>query len=98
MKKAYLLVFSDTMGDHSSFKSWANSSSLVDTWRYDLPHCFYLVSEASASELDEDLKDFFGIEGHYLITEISENRQGRLPKDTWYFFRFKRVKSKKSFM
>jgi len=94
MRKLYLLIYNDFMGDRELLKRWADNSSIVITWRYDLPHCFYLVSEASASELSEDLKSILGAKGKFLITEVSENRQGWLPADTWYFLRNKKTKPK----
>lgn len=89
MRRAYLLVYSDLLGSRETIKAWADQSPLVKTWRYDLPHCFYLISDATASELDGDLEGFLGKRGRYLITEIDENRQGRLPADTWYLLRNK---------
>jgi hypothetical protein len=94
MKKLYLLVYNDSMAPRDVMKAWANLSEHVITWRYDLPHCIYLVSEATAAELSEELQSFLGTDGRYLITEISENRQGWLPADTWYFFRNKKAKAK----
>ena len=92
MKRAYLLVYNDLVGFRSHIKNWADSSSLVTTWRSDLPHCFYLVSEASAAELCEDLRSRLGRNGRFLFAEVSENRQGFLPEATWYLLRNKQLK------
>lgn len=94
MKKVYLLVYNDALGDRELIKSWANVSERVITWRYDLPHCFYLVSEATAAELSDDLKRLLDTTGRFLVTELSVNREGWLPADTWYFFQNKKVKHK----
>jgi hypothetical protein len=95
MRKVYLLIYNDSVGPRELVKLWADSSPLVKTWRYDLPHCFYLVSEASAEELSANLRATLGTGGRFLITEISENRQGWLPADTWYLLRNKTIKPKK---
>ena len=92
MKKVYLLIYNDFIRSRELVKELANSSDHVITWRYDLPHCFYLVSEATAAVLSADLRAFMGTNGRFLITEISENRQGRLPADTWFFIRNKAAK------
>ncbi len=93
MNKVYLLVYSELIANRSTLKRWAEESGLVVTWRYDLPNCFYLVSEASAKELSDELTANFGLRFRFLITEISENREGGLPVDTWAFLQNKRAKS-----
>ena len=82
--------------DRQAVKVWANESPLVLTWRYDLPNTFYLVSEASAAELYADFAQGSRKSWRCLVTEVSENRQGRLPMDTWYFLRNKRSKPDKA--
>lgn len=94
MPKLYLLIYSDLTGTRERIKQWADACPLVSTWRYDLPHCFYLVSTSTAAELSEDLRVKTGNAGRHLIIEASENRQGWLPADTWYFLRNKKAKPK----
>lgn len=94
MRKAYILVYNDSVGSRDIVKNWADQSSKVLLWRYDLPHCFYLISEATAAELHADLEASLGRRGRFLITEISENRQGLLTPDTWYLIRNKERESK----
>ena len=87
MRRVYLLVYSDIVGSREQVKSWANSEKRVITWRYDLPHCFYLVSEASAHELADSLRKHTGPRGRFLISEVNTNRNGWLPPETWYLFK-----------
>lgn len=94
MKKAYLLVHNLGVGTRAEVKKWADESALVATWRYDLPCSIYLISESTAAELCQDLERVLGQGGRYLITEVTDNRQGRLPADTWYLLRYKRHKPK----
>lgn len=93
MKKAYLLIYTAEVGTREEIKSWANERPVI-TWRYDLPNTFYLISEASASELYESLIAKLGKRGRFLIIEAGENRQGLLPPDTWYLLRTKTQKPK----
>ena len=93
MKKVYVLIYSDNYATRDQIKEWANKSTVIHTWRYDLPNCIYLVSDKSAAEIDKAIEDTFGRRGRYLITEITENRQGFLPMDTWHLFSHKEIKS-----
>lgn len=90
-KKAYILIYSDVKMDRQDVQRWADAERKVITWRYDLPNSFYLVSENSASELADSFAETFG-KVRFLITEISTNRQGFLPKNTWYFLRNKKLR------
>jgi len=92
MNRVYLLVYADSLWDRESVKSWADTSPLVETWRYDLPNCFYLVSDATAADLSRDLRERLSSQGRFLITEVAENRQGALPTDSWYFLNRKKTR------
>jgi len=90
MRKAYLLIFSDAIGGKPAIREWLNAENAVIHWRTDLPNAFYVISEASASELSQSLLNHIGKKGRYLIAEVGDNRQGLLPKETWYLLRNKR--------
>lgn len=91
MRKAYLLVFSDSTGGRPVIRAWASGEKkAVLHWRYDMPHSMYLISEKSAADLAASLTRRLGRKGRFLITEITDNRQGLLPKDTWNLLREKR--------
>jgi len=80
----YLLVYSNSFGDRDELSAYFSSCSYIEHWRYDLPNSFYLVSEETAFELGERFKQQFP-KARYLLVEITDNRQGWLPKDTWDF-------------
>lgn len=92
MRKSYLFLYSDTTGGKDAIRTWLNAEPAVIHWRTDMPHSFYLVSEADAAELSKSFMSFNGKKGRYLIVEASENRQGFLPSDSWYLLRNKRRK------
>lgn len=94
MKRAYLLLYSNAIGDRAKVKQWVDSSPLVITWRYDLPNCFYVISEATAQELSDAFREFTGPTGRFLFIEASDNRQGFLPPETWHLLRYKAHKTK----
>lgn len=92
MKKAYLLVYSDSLGSRNAVKECLSAIESVITWRYDMPNCFYIISERTAAEIYIEIKGYLG-NGRFLITEISDNRQGRLTRDSWNFIKFKKKSS-----
>lgn len=89
MRKAYVLIYSEATGGREAIRNWADQEASVLHWRYDMPNSFYLISEASAADLSASLTSFIGKKGRHLIMEVSDNRQGILPKDTWYLLRNK---------
>jgi len=94
MRKAYVFLYSDGTGGRETVRAWANQESALIHWRYDMPHSFYLISEKTAAELAESFWNYNGKRGRFLIAEITDNRQGLLPKDTWYLLRSKARKPK----
>jgi len=83
VKKAYLLVFSDEFGTREQVKQWLNEMPEIITWRYDMPHSFYVISENTAAEIANPLHDRSG-KGRFLVSEITANKWGWLPQATWY--------------
>ncbi|MCT4588348.1 MAG: hypothetical protein N4A71_11035 [Carboxylicivirga sp.] len=93
MRKAYLLVYSDKLGSRDQMKECLNQMNEVYTWRFDIPHSFYVISEYSAEDIAKRIIEIRG-RGRFVITEISENRQGMANPDTWYLLRNKKLKPK----
>jgi hypothetical protein len=85
MSKAFLLVYSDALGSREQIKQWANTSPLISMWRYDLPSCFYLVSDATADEITIEIQSCLTKNGRFIVAEISGSKcQGWLSDDSWY--------------
>ena len=93
MRKSYILIYNDSVGSRKQVKEWANTSALVITWRFDLPNCFYLISQNSSEELGNSLREKMG-SGRFLITETNDNRYGWLPQESWYLMRHRKHKPK----
>ncbi len=96
MRRAYILVYSESTGGHETIRAWANKESKVLHWRYDMPNSLYLISETGANELARSLRAFTGDRGRFLIMEASDNRQGWLPSETWHLLRHKEHKPKRA--
>ena len=82
-KRAYLFIYSSSVGTREEVRDYIDELPEILNWRYDIPHAFYLITESSADEITDKILDFAGGDGRFLITEVTENSQGWLPKRTW---------------
>lgn len=89
-KKSYLLAFSESLGSQEKIKSCLDKLSEVDSWRFDMPYAFYIISDKSASTIASAITSELG-NGRFLITEITSNKQGRLPRAAWTFINDKKL-------
>jgi hypothetical protein len=80
------MVYSLKVGARNIIKEWANTSELVESWRFDLPNSIYLISKASPTDLSRNAREHIGL-GRFIITEVTTNTNGWLPRETWQFFR-----------
>lgn len=92
-RKSFLFIYADDVGTRESLVEVLNDMRLVETWRYDMPNVFYLVSDADANTLAEQFEEKRGAEGRYLFIQCSSDRQGRLPSETWYLLHNKEHKT-----
>lgn len=82
-RHAYLFIYNDDAGAREEIRGYIDKLPEILNWRCDMPHAFYLVSECSAKEIAEKIRAFTGDEGRFLISEVTGNKQGWLPKRTW---------------
>ncbi|WP_336341666.1 hypothetical protein [Pseudomonas atacamensis] len=94
MKKLYLLIYNDDVGTRTEVKTILNKMTTVLLWRYDIPHCFYITSNNSAKELHEEFITANGKKGRFMFIECTDNRQGLMLKDTWFFLNNKKAAPK----
>lgn len=85
MIKLYIFNYSDTAGSREQVKTWIENEDKIRSWRYDLPNCFYIVSDASAKDLSASFNKYNKSKGRHLIAEITDNRQGLLTSKSWAF-------------
>jgi len=93
MRKAYLFVYGD-IGTREEVKAHLDGIPEILDWRYEMPNCFYLISEESADALARKIRKSTGERGRFIVSEITQNKQGWLPKDTWTLLNTKRRASK----
>ncbi len=94
MKKAYLLVYSGDLGTREQVKGYLSSMDEITHWRYDIPHSFYVISEANAVVLARRLRELSGGKGRFVFTELADNKYGWLTPSSWYLINNKEYKPK----
>jgi hypothetical protein len=94
MRKAYLFIYDGGVGTREEVTAVVNRMQRVLTWRYDIPNCFYVVSEDSAQALYDEFASINGTKGRLMFIEASPNRQGHMLPDTWYLLTNKKHKPK----
>ena len=83
MKRSYVFVYSDEVGTREQVREFLHNLAMIETWRFELPNTFFLVSEANANEIADKILRFTGKKGSFLITEYSPNSQGWLVQRSW---------------
>ena len=94
MKKSYLFIYDELVGMREEVQNVINKMNKVYTWRYDIPNCFYIISDYSAKEIYDEFVTINGIKGRFMFIETSPNRQGQMLPDTWYLLTNKEHKQK----
>jgi hypothetical protein len=94
MRKSYLLAYDDQLGTRDKVKSYLESMQDILHWRYDMPHSFYVISEADAGTLATRLRELAGESGKFVFCEFTGNEQGWLTEASWYLINHKRHRPK----
>ncbi len=82
----YILIYNAVLVPEEEMKDLLNKASFISDWRTDIINTFLIKSDHSADEI----ADFLIAEKpnvRFLVSEINQNRQGWLPKDSWSFMR-----------
>lgn len=95
MRKLFLLLYGDSTGTREQVKLAVNNCEHIVTWRYDLPHSFYLISDSNAKEIATALRVRLP-NGRLVVIEATDDFWGWGTQETWYFFRNKKVKPPES--
>jgi len=96
MRKAYLLVYDPNTGDRDSVKGILDQMYLIDKWRYDMPNCFYIISEYSAEQIAKEIREKSDSSGRFIVSQIPANSFGWLTAESWYLIQNKVYKPKDS--
>ena len=83
--KAYLFIYSDLVGTREKVQTTLDSMSSVNTWRYDLPNSFYVISSSTSQELANEFEQKLPTQGRFIFAEYNGfNSQGRLSDESWH--------------
>lgn len=86
MNKVYLFVYGNSLGNRDEVRTIIDSIPEITNWRYDIPNSFYLHSSNSALELVDLIKAKLKEEKvSFFVTEITNNFEGYLSKESWDF-------------
>jgi hypothetical protein len=85
----YLIIFDEAFASRKEVTDFLNSiEDEVPYWYACFPNCVFFTSTMSANELAERFWAKFDVEKgqKFLICEVPDDRQGRLPKEAWKMF------------
>lgn len=82
----YIFAYSRFMGNTDEVRELLEQVDCIEKICQLLQGTFLLLSEAEATDLHAKIKKI-APNKRFLISEISENRQGWLPKRIWQFIR-----------
>jgi len=86
--KAFLLIYSDSLGSREQVIKCLDSLSIVSLWRYDLPNSFYIISNQTAKILAEKIREHFPGTSLFIVTEIIDS-WGWLTQESWHIIQNK---------
>lgn len=85
MRHLFLLTYGDEVGTREEVKAALDRNPLVITWRYDLPHSFYLVADVGAKQLATSIRESLP-NGRFVVTLADQDYWGWNSDETWYLF------------
>ncbi|MFW4369690.1 hypothetical protein [Pseudomonas sp. XWY-1] len=94
MRRSYIFVYEDKCGTRDEVKNYIDKIPEILNWRYELPNSFFLVSDLSAREIYEKIKEF-SKDGKFIVSETTSNKQGWLAKDSWNIMNKKNLPGEK---
>jgi len=85
MRRVFLLTYGDEVGTREQVKAALDRNPFVFTWRYDLPHSFYLVADVDAKQLATSIREMLP-NGRFVVTLADQDYWGWNSDETWYLF------------
>ncbi len=82
----YILVCTKFMGPRDEMRSMLRGIDVIDEVIPLFDNSFLISSEASANRIASEIRHYHPTK-RFLISRISNNRQGWLPRNIWNFIR-----------
>lgn len=86
MRLSYVMTYAAAFGStHAVLTDILDQLDPACDWHAPMPHCLLFTSSMTAAELAKHFEDRLGVGPGklFLITEVSKNKQGRLPDRGW---------------
>lgn len=86
MRKSYVMAYASAFADtHKALTDVLDELDPYCDWNASVEHCLFFTSLLSANELAQHFERKLGVGPGklFLITEVSVNKQGRLPDRGW---------------
>ncbi len=85
MKRSYIFAYGPKLGGYDEIKAFLNGSNIIETWRYELPNIFFIVSNKNAEEISDHIRRRFKERDlMHLVAEYTDNSQGWLSNRAWH--------------
>ena len=95
MMRALILVYGKELGTREQVKVCLDQMPEVASWRYELPNCFFILSESSPRELGNAIVERLNVQvPRFIISEVTSDYFGWLVPDTAKFLIQKDVAAK----
>lgn len=82
----YVLIYTASFGPQEQVADFLDSIPEIEDWRCDIRRCFFIKTDLCVRRLGRKISKAFP-EKRYLLTRISDDRWGWLPKKSWNLFR-----------
>lgn len=82
--KSFIFVFNGNTEKRDKLVEILEQSSLIKYWRYDTSSCFYLLSNNTAKEISNDIKNLYPSIGRHIISELGNDYWGELTGESWH--------------
>jgi hypothetical protein len=86
MRKSYVMVYADAFAPtHKALTDILDQLDPACDWHVPMPRCVLFTSSMGAHQLAKHFEEVLGVGSGklFLITEVSDNKQGRLTDRGW---------------
>lgn len=85
---AYMIVFDEKFATRQQVQDFLDTIDQVTYWYACLPYCVFFTATITAQSLAQRFEEKFNpVSGQkFLICEVHQDRQGRLPRKAWHVF------------
>lgn len=83
----YLLAYSEDFGDHENVRKFIDKRPEIVNWKRCFLGTYFIVSDRSAYELTDILREFSKDKGNFIVADLNTDRNGFLPRAAWEFIR-----------